>query len=449
MKKYFLAISFAILFCLLFVNENSSASEDFKKNNYMKEMGHSKPAPKLEESEMKQISQKLLDNSAHENFNKKEEIAKNPTEMQRDELKELLNFEKNDFQSASLESPVLLDMDYSTPQVIAAAVVKDSNNVSSTRLGGYTPIYYFYDSRGNLDYVENNTGDMIAFVYYCTGAESYFCPLDWVDTIILNPLGSAAFLEFYYAPYNQSTPTKYYYAELEGEPSLFFYNINMANGASVTNPADQLYFENTYPMILTNTAEISGYTSGIDPYDEDWAILFNAFSDQRITTMGNDDDSKTVTFQESDSKSIYRFFNKIKGNHFYTKSKPEKNNIVSTLSNEWNYEGVAYKAYNAPASNITALYRFWNKKTGFHFYTQNESEKNNIIATLSDTWNYENVAYYTYSSEQPGTTAVYRFFNKIQGNHFYTTSITERNDIINNLSHTWNYENVAWYVPVD
>ena len=144
---------------------------------------------------------------------------------------------------------------------------------------------------------------------------------------------------------------------------------------------------------------------------------------------------------------LYRFFNKIKGNHFYTKSIIERDNIINNLSHEWTYENIAYQVFEEPITGILPIYRFWNKKTGFHFYTQNEDEKNNIIATLSDTWNYEDVAYYTYSSEQPGTTAVYRFFNKIQGNHFYTTSVTERNDIINNLFNTWNYENVAWYVP--
>jgi uncharacterized delta-60 repeat protein len=177
---------------------------------------------------------------------------------------------------------------------------------------------------------------------------------------------------------------------------------------------------------------------------------YNGIAKNNIARI-NADGTLDIYFKYNNSPAspVFRFFNKIKGNHFYTKNITEKNNIVSTLSNEWNYEGIAYDAYNEASANITALYRFWNKKTGFHFYTQDEGEKNNIIATLSDTWNYEDVAYYTYSSEQPGTTAVYRFFNKIQGNHFYTTSITERNDIINNLSNTWNYENVAWYVPVD
>ncbi len=143
--------------------------------------------------------------------------------------------------------------------------------------------------------------------------------------------------------------------------------------------------------------------------------------------------------------SVYRFFNKIKGNHFYTQNEGEKDNIIATLSNEWNYEGIAYSAYSTQAANTSPLYRFWNKNTGFHFYTQNEGEKDNIIATLSDIWNYEGIAYYTYSTSQPNTTAVYRFFNKIQGNHFYTTSATEKDNIIDTLSATWNYEGIAWY----
>ncbi|MFA4817333.1 MAG: M4 family metallopeptidase [Parcubacteria group bacterium] len=159
-----------------------------------------------------------------------------------------------------------------------------------------------------------------------------------------------------------------------------------------------------------------------------------------------DSDVMSETYTIQPTTSVYRFFNKIRGNHFYTKSETEKDNIIATLSNEWNYEGIAYQAFDESGENLMPLYRFFNTQTGFHFYTQNSAEKDNIIATLP-VWNYEGIAYYTYSTSQPGTTAVYRFFNKIQGNHFYTTSATEKDNIINTLSATWNYEGIAWYAP--
>ncbi len=152
----------------------------------------------------------------------------------------------------------------------------------------------------------------------------------------------------------------------------------------------------------------------------------------------------TVTYAHE--VSIYRFFNKIQGNHFYTMSSTERDTIINNLSNTWNYEGITYNAYQNQAYNTTPLYRFFNTNTGFHFYTASSTEKDNIINNLP-TWNYEGIAYYIFSSSQSNSTAVYRFFNKIQGNHFYTTSTTERDNIINNLSGTWDYEGIAYYVP--
>ena len=158
----------------------------------------------------------------------------------------------------------------------------------------------------------------------------------------------------------------------------------------------------------------------------------NIFSGRRINA------SSAIT-----QNTIFRFFNTIRGNHFYTMSGIERDNIVASLP-DWNYEGVSYTAYPTQVTNTSPIYRFFNTRNGFHFYTQNEVEKNDIITNLP-IWNYEGVSCYTYATSQPNTTAVYRFFNKIQGNHFYTTSATEKDNIIATLSTMWDYEGIAWY----
>ena len=196
-------------------------------------------------------------------------------------LKKNLTF-SDDKQPTSLSDPVLLDMDFIYPYVIAAAVVKDPDNVASAR-AGFTQIHYYYDSRGNLDYVQDNENNDIAWVYYCDGSEEYYCPLDWVDYIDFDPLGSNAYLEFYYY---SDTPQKVYYAEITGEPSIFFYNINMADGTSVTNSSDPLYSANISSVILFDTSEITGYVSG-DPYEPDYSLELDNFSNHRLTDISN------------------------------------------------------------------------------------------------------------------------------------------------------------------
>ena len=59
-------------------------------------------------------------------------------------------------------------------------------------------------------------------------------------------------------------------------------------------------------------------------------------------------------------------------------------------------EGVASQGHPDPVEGSLPLYRFLNTQTGSHFYTTNENEKNNIIATASDVYNFENIAYHVY-----------------------------------------------------
>ncbi|MGB4441298.1 MAG: hypothetical protein WBJ62_03630, partial [Coriobacteriia bacterium] len=59
----------------------------------------------------------------------------------------------------------------------------------------------------------------------------------------------------------------------------------------------------------------------------------------------------------------------------------------------FNYEGPAYNVSSVAAGN-TPVYRFYNTKTGTHFYTASASEKANIQATLSGTYTYEGPAFY-------------------------------------------------------
>ncbi|HBI50455.1 MAG TPA: hypothetical protein DDY21_01225 [Candidatus Moranbacteria bacterium] len=306
---------------IIIPTQSVSASED-----------HQKPTEEILTKKEIQKEQKLLLNNStkSESF---EALATSSTETPRD-LLEIPT--KNERDSLSLAVPTLLDMDYTMPYIIAAATAKDPNNISSQRVG-YTPIYYYYDTLGDLDYVTNNTGTTIADVSYCDGTESYFCPSGWLDWIDFLPLGAHAYLEFHY---DSDTPNKYYYAKITDEPELFFYNINMADGNAVTNTSDPLYWD-TEPVILADTSEITGYIEGTAK-DPDWSLWFDNFSEQRLTDISNNDFSKRAIYSSSTSNSIYRFFNKIKGNHFYTKSKAEKNNIRNTLQNTWNYEGVAW-----------------------------------------------------------------------------------------------------------
>lgn len=146
-----------------------------------------------------------------------------------------------------------------------------------------------------------------------------------------------------------------------------------------------------------------------------------------------------------DPNAVYRFYNKRIGSHFYTASIAERDSVIAHLSSTYNYEGVAYQVNAASPSNMQPLYRFYNKRTGSHFYTASPTERDNVIATLSSTYNFEGTAYQV-SAYPWYSQPVYRFFNKKNGTHFYTVSAAEKTNVQNTLSATYRYEGVGFYL---
>ena len=143
---------------------------------------------------------------------------------------------------------------------------------------------------------------------------------------------------------------------------------------------------------------------------------------------------------------VYRFYNKKNGSHFYTASETERNNVLSTLSATYSLDGVAYSVNTFNAANNAPLYRFFNKKNGSHFYTSSLAEKNSVQANLSATYAYDGPAYNVCTAPPAGSQTVYRFFNKKNGSHFYTASEAEKNTVLATLSAVYTLDGPAFYV---
>ena len=143
-------------------------------------------------------------------------------------------------------------------------------------------------------------------------------------------------------------------------------------------------------------------------------------------------------------RPVYRFYNLKTGTHFYTASELEKYRVKSKMATTYRYEGVAYRVNSLNPDNVTPLSRFFNTKTGVHFYSANASETANVKENLASVYTYEGVAYKV-SSNPVGGTPVYRFYNMKKGVHFYTASETEKKNVIDTLP-TYRYEGVGYYI---
>ena len=89
------------------------------------------------------------------------------------------------------------------------------------------------------------------------------------------------------------------------------------------------------------------------------------------------------------------------------------------------------------------VFRFYNTTSGAHFYTASVTERDEIRAQPS-AFVYEGPAFQASSQGGVNLSPVYRFFNTSTGVHFYTISESEKNHIQQNLPQ-FHLEGVAYY----
>lgn len=145
---------------------------------------------------------------------------------------------------------------------------------------------------------------------------------------------------------------------------------------------------------------------------------------------------------------VHRFWSKSMGSHFYTGSETERNKLIYSYPDVWAHEGVAYLALVDDSDvNASPVYRFWSKTLGGHFYTADPDEYNKLVNQYADVWTDEGVAFYAYAEESapPETIPVYRFWSNRYDHHFYTSTETEKQKLIDNYPLDWTYEGIAWY----
>ena len=132
------------------------------------------------------------------------------------------------------------------------------------------------------------------------------------------------------------------------------------------------------------------------------------------------------------AKKMNRLYNPNSGEHFYTASSEEKDNLVNL---GWNDEGTGWCA---PSASGQPVYRLYNKNGGEHHYTLSVTERDNLIDLG---WSYEGIGWY---SDDAKSVPLYRQYNPnaFANNHNYTVSSSEKEHLI---SLGWKDEGTGWY----
>ncbi len=133
------------------------------------------------------------------------------------------------------------------------------------------------------------------------------------------------------------------------------------------------------------------------------------------------------------------------------------NNMLYIYSNKFSTYVVAYSTEENNAQNRTTIssggssttasypttvpiYRLFNTVTGQHFYTANKQERDLLLEkNAADGWTDEGIAFET---AQKTSIPVYRVFDLVNGNHIFTTDAAARDLYIANGCRD---EGIAWY----
>ena len=111
----------------------------------------------------------------------------------------------------------------------------------------------------------------------------------------------------------------------------------------------------------------------------------------------------------------------------------------------YEYERIEFEALkdNSTYPAAVPVYEVYDATYGDHFYTTSETEKN----TAKSAYGYTNekIAFYAFSQLQEGLelAPIYRLYNSALTDHFYTASETEKDTAV--ASHGYVYESVAFY----
>ncbi len=138
---------------------------------------------------------------------------------------------------------------------------------------------------------------------------------------------------------------------------------------------------------------------------------------------------------------VFRFFNKKTGHHFFTTSTDEAFSVFMNLD-DYSYEGIKFGI--SQSSGNLQVFRMHNSLTGRHLYTASVNEMRVVDAQPG--WNLEGISFNAHQTGGSGREEVFRFLNTVDGSHFYTSDDNEANQLRTNSSFRhFSYEGVAFY----
>jgi hypothetical protein len=187
-----------------------------------------------------------------------------------------------------------------------------------------------------------------------------------------------------------------------------------------------------------------GHGIGIDHSNDASSLMFDAYNDNTFNLQADDIDAAQHIYGDSPKIhiDIYRFFNNSNGGHFFTPHILERDSVEGNIN--FRLEGIGFDALDSSSQLVEGavpVYRFFNQKTGGHFFTAFEEEKEVVLEL--ENFIFEGESFRAFEFQTSSNVPVHRFFNKVTGGHLFTVDAVEKTNILGDTGHV--YEGVGFY----
>ena len=98
--------------------------------------------------------------------------------------------------------------------------------------------------------------------------------------------------------------------------------------------------------------------------------------------------------------------------------------MTAITHDSYTYQDSVDLVFRLQTVSTIPLYRAYSEKALDHFYTTNQTEMNEHVASMG--YAYEGISAYVYASWICGSTPLYRLYSPKVKDHFYTTVKMER-----------------------
>lgn len=107
---------------------------------------------------------------------------------------------------------------------------------------------------------------------------------------------------------------------------------------------------------------------------------------------------------------------------------------------------VVFDDVSLSVANPMPVYRFYDFVNGSHFYTASGPERDAVADNLPGTYSYDGIAYAIDILNPANSTPLWRFYDVTMGTHFYTIDVAEKARIIATMGYRYRLEGPAYNV---